>query len=59
LSGLIAVVVYDVCRGKGSFSGHCYQLEVLSALIPVNGISCSKMGSYPAVITPWQGHDII
>jgi hypothetical protein len=31
LSGLLTVVVGDVCRGKGSFQGCCYWLEVLSS----------------------------
>jgi hypothetical protein len=51
-SGLVAVVVGDVCRGKGSFSGHCYWQKVLSCLVPAHGISHSKMGSYQAVLTP-------
>jgi hypothetical protein len=58
-SSLVAVVVGDVCRGKGSFSGCCYRLDVLSSLVPVHGILHSKMGSYQAVITPRQGHDVI
>jgi hypothetical protein len=51
-SGLVVVLVSDVCRGKGSFPGHCYWLEVLSTLVPAHGISHSKMGSYQAVLTP-------
>jgi hypothetical protein len=31
----------------------------LSSLVPFRGISHSKMGSYQAVFTPWQGHDVI
>jgi hypothetical protein len=58
-SGLVAMMVSDVCRGKGRFSGRCYRLEVLSSLVPVHGISHSKMGSYQAMITPWQGHNVI
>jgi hypothetical protein len=58
-SGLVALVVSDVCRGKGSFLGHCYWLEVLSSLVPVHGISHSKMGSYQAAIILRQGHDVI
>jgi hypothetical protein len=53
------VMVGDVCQGKGSFSGLCYRLEVLSFLVPAHVISHSKMGSYQAVLTPWQGHDVI
>jgi hypothetical protein len=53
------VVVGNVCRGKGSIPGRCYRLEVLSSLIPVHGISDSKMSFYQAVLTPWQGHDVI
>jgi hypothetical protein len=43
---LVAVVVSDICRRKGSFSGRCYWLEVLSSSVPAHGISYSKMGSY-------------
>jgi hypothetical protein len=59
LSGLVVVMVGDVCRVKGSFPGCRYRLEVLSSLVHVHGISHSKMNSYQAVITPWQGHDVI
>jgi hypothetical protein len=52
MSGHVEVVISDVCQGKGSFPGRCYRLEVLSALVPVHGISHSKMGSYQAVINP-------
>jgi hypothetical protein len=31
----------------------------LSSMVPVHGISHSKMGSYQVQITPWQGHDVI
>jgi hypothetical protein len=58
-SGLVMVMVCDVCQGKGSFPGRCYPLEVLSSLVPVHRILHSKMGSYQAVITPRQGHDAI
>jgi hypothetical protein len=44
-------------RGKGSFPGRCCRLEVLTSLVPVYGVSHSKMGFYRAVITSWQGHD--
>jgi hypothetical protein len=53
------MVVSDVSRGKGSFLGRFYWLEVLSSSIPAHGISHSKMGSYQAMLTPWQGHDVI
>jgi hypothetical protein len=53
------VMVSDVCQGKGSFLGHCYRLKALSSLVRVLGISHIKMGSYQAVVTPWQGHDVI
>jgi hypothetical protein len=52
-------MVEDVCRGKGSFLGHCCWLEVLSSLVLAHEISHSKMGSYQVVLTPWQGHDVI
>jgi hypothetical protein len=58
-SGLVAVVVGDVCRGKGSFPGCCYWLEDLSSSVHAHGISHSKMGSYQTVLTPWQGRDVI
>jgi hypothetical protein len=45
LSGLVSVVVNNVCWGKGSFPRRCYRLEVLSLLVPAHGISHSKMGS--------------
>jgi hypothetical protein len=51
-SGLVAMTVGDVCRGKGNFPGCCYWLEVLSSLVPTRGISHSKMGSYQAVLPP-------
>jgi hypothetical protein len=38
--------------GKEASRGSHYQLEVLSSLVPIHGISRSKMGSYQAVITP-------
>jgi hypothetical protein len=37
-SGLVVVMVGDVCRGKGSFPGRCYWLEVLSTSVPAHGI---------------------
>jgi hypothetical protein len=40
------MMISDVCRGKVSFLGHCYRLEVLFALELVHGILHSKMGSY-------------
>jgi hypothetical protein len=51
-SGLVVVMVGDVCRGKGCFQGCCYWLEALSSLVPAHGISYSKMGSYQMVFTP-------
>jgi hypothetical protein len=46
-------------EGREASRGIIYWLEVLSSLVPAHGISHSKMGSYYAVLTPWQGHDVI
>jgi hypothetical protein len=51
-SSFVTVMVGDVCRGKGSFPGHCYWLKALSSSVPAHGILYSKMGSYQAVLTP-------
>jgi hypothetical protein len=59
LSGLVIEMVDDVCWGKGIFPGRCCWLEVLSPSVSAHGILHSKMGSYQAVLTPWQGHDAI
>jgi hypothetical protein len=37
---------------QGWFCHSCYRLQILSSLVPIHGISHSKMGSYLAVIPP-------
>jgi hypothetical protein len=55
-SGLVMVMVGDVCRGMGSFSRHRYLMEDLSSSVPsceilhiVNGFLLG--GAYPLAVS--------
>jgi hypothetical protein len=53
-SSLVVVMIGNVCRGKGSFSGHRYLMEDLSPSVPAYGIlhivnSFLPDGAYPMV----------
>jgi hypothetical protein len=47
-SGLIVVMVSDVCRGKGSFLGRRYLMEDFSSSIPAYGILHIVNGFLPS-----------